>query len=82
MAAKPKTVKQLESIIKSDKPGRYSAGYGLYLNISNDKSLSWLYRYKLAGKSRWMGLGAYNRENTLAKMHKESQSLKSDVRPH
>jgi integrase len=79
MAAKPKTVKQLESIIKSDKPGRYSTGYGLYLNISNDKSLSWLYRYKLAGKSRWMGLGAYNRENTLAKMHKEAQSLKADV---
>lgn len=75
MAIKPLTVKQLESIIKSNQTGRYAVGLGLYLNISNDK-FSWLYRFKLAGKSRWMGLGVYNRENTLAKMHREAERLK------
>jgi len=80
MAKQPLVAKQLESIIKSNETGRYAVGYGLYLNISKDKTLSWLYRYKLAGKSRWMGLGVFNRENTLAKMHREAERLKSLVR--
>jgi len=80
MAKQPLKVKQLESIIKSNQTGRYAVGLSLYLNISNDKSLSWLFRYKLAGKARWMGLGVYNRENTLAKMHREAERLKALVR--
>ena len=76
MAKQPVGVKQLESIIRTGKTGRYACGFGLYLNISNDNTLSWLYRYKLLGKSKWMGLGVYNRENTLANMHREAQRLK------
>ena len=79
MAKQPLGVKQLESVIRANKTGRYACGFGLYLNISNDGTLSWLYRYKLLGKSKWMGLGVYNRENTLAKMHREAERLKALV---
>ena len=79
MAKQPIGAKQLESTIKAGISGRYACGLGLYLNISNDNTLSWLYRYKLLGKSKWMGLGVYNRENTLAKMHREAERLKALV---
>ena len=47
--------------------GRYADEAGLYLNISKDGTKSWLYRYQLNGKRRWMGLGSYHtKSNTLA----------------
>lgn len=39
-------------------PGDYGDGNGLYLQVSGSCSKSWLYRYKIAGKSRYMGLGS------------------------
>lgn len=47
------------SMIKSlqDK-GRYNDGNGLYLQISAAGAKSWIYRYKIFGKSREMGLGS------------------------
>jgi len=48
--------------------GRYADGGGLYLNISKGGTKSWLYRYQLNGKRRWMGLGSYHpKSNSLAK---------------
>jgi hypothetical protein len=38
--------------------GKYHVGDGLYFQI-NGNSKSWLYRYKVAGRGRWMGLGSY-----------------------
>lgn len=35
----------------------YPDGGGLYLQVDGGKS--WLYRYKISGKTRYMGLGAY-----------------------
>ncbi|MPZ39857.1 MAG: tyrosine-type recombinase/integrase [Rhizobiales bacterium] len=39
-------------------PGKYSFGGGLYLQVQGPKAKSWLYRYTLRGKQRWMGLGS------------------------
>lgn len=39
------------------KPGRYSDGAGLYLDVKGD-SRTWLFRFKLAGKESWHGLGS------------------------
>jgi integrase len=39
------------------KPGRYSDGGGLYLNVSDSGAKSWLFMYKIAGRRREMGLG-------------------------
>jgi len=41
-----------------EEPGRYSDGDGLYLQISRQRTKSWLLRYQLAGRPREMGLGS------------------------
>src|SRR5262245_18872412 len=38
--------------------GKYHVGGGLYFQIKGN-SKSWLFRYKIAGRDRWMGLGSY-----------------------
>ncbi|WP_425407569.1 tyrosine-type recombinase/integrase [Hwanghaeella sp.] len=38
-------------------PGRYADGGGLYLQIAQGGSKSWLYRFMMSGRSRQMGLG-------------------------
>lgn len=42
------------------KPGKYSDGYGLYLQIEASGTKSWVFRYKMRGRknSRYMGLGS------------------------
>ena len=39
------------------KPGWYADGNGLYLQVSNTGTKSWVYRYKTSGKERRCGLG-------------------------
>lgn len=40
-------------------PATVADGAGLYLQITGGGTASWLYRYQLAGRRRWMGLGPY-----------------------
>src|SRR5215510_15592443 len=40
------------------KPGSYGDGGGLYLQVRGPENRSWLYRFKLHGRSHLMGLGA------------------------
>ncbi len=42
---------------KLTKPGRYGDGGGLWLQVRDLEHRSWLFRYKLAGRARQMGLG-------------------------
>jgi hypothetical protein len=47
-------------IVKRREPlgeGRYHDGRGLYLLVTQTGGASWVYRYKVNGKERWMGLG-------------------------
>jgi integrase len=44
-------------VAKATKPGRYSDGQGLYLQVSKTGVKSWLLRYERYGRERWMGLG-------------------------
>jgi Arm DNA-binding domain/Phage integrase family len=39
-------------------PGMYPDGDGLYLQVKGPTARSWVYRYTLQGKARWMGLGS------------------------
>lgn len=39
--------------------GIHSDGAGLSLKVTKNGSKSWVYRYMLAGKAHWMGLGSY-----------------------
>lgn len=42
-----------------DKPGMHHDGQGLYLQVAESCSKSWVYRYTRNGKARTMGLGGY-----------------------
>jgi integrase len=42
------------------KPGLHPDGGGLYLQVGATGSASWIYRYKIAGRERQMGLGPAN----------------------
>ena len=55
------TEKRIAKLKKLNKPGRYPAGEvkGLSLQITKAGVTSWLLRYELAGRERWMGLGPY-----------------------
>ena len=57
------TVKKIEAI---SKPGRYSDGDGLYLNVTNTLSMRWEFRYQFQGKRTWLGLGPYSKSNSLS----------------
>lgn len=43
---------------RNKKPGYYLDGNGLYLQVSQTGSRSWILRYTLSGKTREMGLGS------------------------
>lgn len=40
-------------------PGYYADGAGLYLQVSPAITKSWIFRYKIAGRAREMGLGSF-----------------------
>ena len=54
MASKLTAVK-VRSLVK---PGSYGDGAGLYLQVRGPEQRSWVFRFKMAGRSRLMGLGA------------------------
>ena len=61
------TAKGIDKLIKEGSPKRTALGGGLYFSITQSGSASFGFRYKLKGKSRLMGLGAFcNVNNSLA----------------
>jgi integrase len=44
-------------VARATEPGMYADGDGLYLQVQG-KSRSWIYRYKIDGRGRYMGLGS------------------------
>ncbi|PYC20196.1 integrase [Aquipseudomonas alcaligenes] len=53
------TIKTIESLAKAAAPGKTNDGDGLYFQISKSGGTSWIFRYKVDGRGREMGLGAY-----------------------
>lgn len=45
--------------VEAAKAGVHGDGDGLYLDVKASGARSWIYRFMVAGKGRWMGLGAY-----------------------
>ena len=48
----------LKRIAAAQRPGRYADGRGLYLQVGKKSTKSWLLRYVIKGRERWMGLGS------------------------
>ena len=57
-----RTINKLSAaeIAKKTKPGRYGDGGGLWLQVSQWGTKSWIFRFMLNGKARQMGLGDVN----------------------
>ncbi|PAU65583.1 integrase [Pseudomonas sp. PIC25] len=53
------TSKTVESLAKAAAPGKTNDGDGLYFQVSKTGGTSWIFRYKLEGRSREMGLGPF-----------------------
>lgn len=53
------TSKTVESIVKAATPCKTNDGDGLYFQVSKSGGTSWIFRYKLDGRSREMGLGPF-----------------------
>ena len=45
-------------VARLKQPGRYGDGHGLWLQVSEQGSKAWLFRYMRDGRARQMGLGA------------------------
>jgi integrase len=52
------TVLKVAAIARAKVPGYYSDGGGLFLQISRYGTASWVFRYRMAGRLREMGLGS------------------------
>jgi Arm DNA-binding domain len=48
-----------DRLCRTAKRGRYADGGGLYLIVSGPNGRSWLFRWKVAGKRRELGLGSF-----------------------
>jgi integrase len=49
--------KLTDRTVKTAKAGYHGDGNGLYLQVTPAGARTWLFRYKVAGKNTWMGLG-------------------------
>ena len=58
----PKSVNRLSAVAVAniDTPGLYADGAGLYLQVTESGSRSWVFRFKAHGRTRDMGLGPLN----------------------
>src|SRR6267154_4307135 len=52
------TVLKVAALARAKIPGYYSDGGGLFLQISRYGTASWVFRYRMAGRLREMGLGS------------------------
>jgi hypothetical protein len=58
----PRAIERLSAVAVSKfakRKGMFCDGGGLYLHSDPPAQCSWLFRYRVNGKTRWMGLGAY-----------------------
>lgn len=71
------TVRTIESLVKARIPGLTGDGEGLYFQISKTGGTSWVYRYKIAGKARTMGLGRYPETGLAQARDKAAEARKA-----
>lgn len=55
---KADTARGVAACLRAGEKGSFSAGAGLYLNVTGAGSGSWVYRFQIDGKRRRMGLGS------------------------
>jgi len=71
-------------VAKIKEPGRYPDGDGLYLQIGPTGSKSWLFRYQVDGRERFMGLGstkAFSLKEARERARRARQLLADGIDP-
>jgi integrase len=63
---------------KTAKPGRYHDGGGLLLVVTSPTARSWLFRWKIGGKRRDMGLGSLHAVG-LAEARRQAAEARADL---
>lgn len=60
----------------------YPDGSGLYFQVTGENARSWLYRYEMHGRERWMGLGPFPAISLAAarKRAREARAMRADGR--
>src|ERR1700733_7035445 len=72
------------TVLRLVEPGMYPDGGGLYLQVKSASARSWVYRYMIAGKARWAGLGSAQTLSLAAARQArdaERQKIRSGVDP-
>jgi integrase len=73
-----------KGVARLTKPGRYFDRDGLYLQVQSPTNRSWLYRFELDGRERWMGLGAvktFTLREARERARKARQQLADGIDP-
>jgi len=73
-----RNVLSVAGIRSLNRQGKYSDGGGLYLQVSNWGTKSWIFRYQLNGRKRDMGLGSLM-DLTLKEARKKAQVCRIQV---
>ena len=71
--------KQIKSLLRKKATGRYAAGNGLYLRVSESGTGFWILRYTAHNKRREISFGRYP-DLTLAEATVEAAKLKTEIR--
>ena len=74
----------VKRVARLTQPGRYLDSAGLYLQVITATNRSWLLRYELNGKRRWMGLGSaatFSLEEARQRARKARQLLADKIDP-
>ncbi len=69
------------AVAAAREPGYHSDGGGLYLQVSDSRSKSWVFRFTLNGRSREMGLGS-ERTVSLADARKKAAECRGLLHEH
>jgi integrase len=61
------------------RPDMHHVGAGLYLQVRGSCARSWIYRYRLNGKTRWAGLGS-ERDVSLGDARRKVDDIRANVK--
>ena len=59
--SRPINLLSARTVATVKKPGRYSDGGGLYLNVASTGAKSWVFMFKVAGKRTELGAGSLSK---------------------
>jgi integrase len=60
------------------KPGRYAAGYNVYLQVTSETAASWIFMAQMAGRRREIGLGSFIGTGRAVTLNREQAQTEAE----